>query len=135
MRNDLAHRCRFEAHDAIDEDRAVEIGFGEAVGFRHQLAMDAAVSETERIEVRCQMADDAIGADQHQRADRILRCAQRCRRRHLETRDLRAAFDLVANRALGFAVVARQSADEIADRCRSSFRRAESGGAHAGPPE
>ena len=76
--------------------------------------MDAAVSKAERIEVGGEMADDAIGSDQHQSADRILRRSERRGRRHLEAGNLCAALDLVADRTLGFAVVAGQCADEIA---------------------
>ncbi len=35
----------------VDEDRAVEIGLGEAVGLRLQLAVDLAIGEAERVEV------------------------------------------------------------------------------------
>ena len=81
---DLPHRRRLEAEHAVDEDRAVEVGVGEAVGLRLQLAMHLAVGEAERVEVGGQMAHDAIGADEHQGADRILRRPQRGGRRHLE---------------------------------------------------
>ena len=40
---DLAHGRRFEPEHAIDENRPVEIGVGEAVGFRHQFAMRLAI--------------------------------------------------------------------------------------------
>ena len=113
-RENLTHRRRAEAHDAIDEDRPIKVGFGKTVGFRQQLAMHAPIGEAERVEVGGEMADDAIGADQHQRADQILRCAQRRGGRHFETGDMRTPFDLVADRALGLGVVACQCGDEIA---------------------
>ena len=131
-RQDLSHGRRFEAHDVIDENRPVEIGFGEAVGFRQQFAMDAAIGNAERIEVGGKVADDAISADQHQGADRILRRAKRSGGRDLEARQLRTPFDLIANSALGCSVVARQRADEIAIGAgivQQRFERRRPGGA------
>lgn len=63
---------------AIDEDGAIKIGVGEAVGIGHQLAMNLTVGKTKRIEVGSgQMAHDAVGPDEHQGADGILGRAQR----------------------------------------------------------
>ncbi len=72
---DLAHRRRLETHHPIDEDRTVEVSVRKAVCFGQKLAVHAPVGKTQGIEIGGKMADDAIGADQHQRADRILRGA------------------------------------------------------------
>ena len=96
MRRICAHGRRLEAEHAVDEDRAVEVGVGEAVGFGLQLAVHLAVGEAERIEVGGEMAHDAIGADQHQRADAVLRRAQRGGRRHLEAERVRLGLQACA---------------------------------------
>jgi hypothetical protein len=56
--------CRQPEH-AIDEDRPVEVGLGEPIRLRLQLAMHLSVGEAERVEVGSQMAHDAIGANEH----------------------------------------------------------------------
>ena len=60
------------------------------------------------------MPHHAVGADQHQRADRILRGAQRGGRRHLEAEHVRALLQVVAQVALLGAVVAGERRDELA---------------------
>ena len=82
--HDLADGRHLEAQHLVDEDRAVEVGFREAVGLGPQLLVDLALGQAERIEVGGEMPHHAIGADQHQRADAVLRGAQRDRRAHLE---------------------------------------------------
>ena len=72
-RDDLAQRAVFEAEHVIEEDLAVEIGFGEAVGARIEFLAVARRLDAERIELGVKMAAHAVGADQHQRADRIAR--------------------------------------------------------------
>ena len=72
-RDDLAQGRELEAEHLVDEDPAVEIGFGEAVGARVELVLVLLRLEAERIEVGVEMAADAVGADQHQRADRVAR--------------------------------------------------------------
>ena len=116
---DLAHGRRLEAEHAVDEDRPVEVGVGEAVGLGLQLAVHLAVGEAERVEVGGEMAHDAIGADQHQRADRILRRPQRGGRRHLEAERVRLGLQVVADRALA-RPRSRRSARRRARRCSSS---------------
>ena len=111
---DLAHGRRLETEHAVDEDRPVEVGIREAVGLGLELAVHLAVGEAERIEIGGEMAHDAVGADQHQRADRILRGAQRGGRRHLESEHVRALLQVVAERALRRAVVAGERRDELA---------------------
>ena len=55
----------------VEEDRPIEIGVGEAVGARIEFFFVLRRREPERIEIGVEMAARAIGADQHQRADRI----------------------------------------------------------------
>ena len=69
--DDLAQRAVFEPEHVVEEDLAVEIGFGEAVGARIELFAVARGFDAERIEVGVEMAAHAVGADQHQRADGI----------------------------------------------------------------
>ena len=70
-RDDLAQGRVFEAEHVIEEDLAVEIGFGEAVGARIELFAVARRLDPERVELGVEMAAHAVGADQHQGADRI----------------------------------------------------------------
>src|ERR1700761_6536931 len=72
-RDDLAQRAVFEAQHVIEENLAVEIGLGEAVGARVELFAIARRLDAERIELGVEMAAHAVGADQHQRADGIPR--------------------------------------------------------------
>ena len=70
-RYDLVHRGDFEAQHIVDEDRAVHVRSGEAVGFRVQLRVRGVVAHAERIKLCDQVAANPVGADQHQRADGI----------------------------------------------------------------
>ncbi len=70
-RDDLAQRAIFQAEHVVEEDLAVEIGLGKAVGARIELFAVARRLDAERIEIGVEMAAHAIGADQHQRADGI----------------------------------------------------------------
>ena len=69
--------ARLEAQHIVDEDRPVEVGFGEAIGVGSSSWCALRSVEPERIEIGGEMAHDAIGADQHQRADASLSGAQR----------------------------------------------------------
>ena len=71
--DDLAHRREVEAEHLVEEDAAVEVGFGEAVGARIELLLVLLRLEFERIELGVEVAAHAVGADQHQRVDRIAR--------------------------------------------------------------
>ena len=74
QRQDLAQGRGFEAEDVVDEDRSVEIGLGEAVGLVAQLGVRQHLLEAERVEVGLEVAADAVGADDHQRAERVGDC-------------------------------------------------------------
>ena len=69
--DDLAHGAEFEAEHLVEENRPVEIGVAEAVGARIEFLLVLRRLEPERIEIGVEMAARAIGADQHQRADRV----------------------------------------------------------------
>ena len=66
-----------EPKHAIDEDLPCVVGFRESIGRRMQLLMVFRRLETKRIEIGVQMAAHAIGADHHQRVDRIAGGAQK----------------------------------------------------------
>ena len=68
-----AQRRELEPEHAVEEDRAVHVGIGEAVGARIELLLVLGRLEPERIEVGVEMAARPIGADQHQRMDRVAR--------------------------------------------------------------
>ena len=58
-----APRARgFHAQHAVDVDGLVELGFVEAVEIGIELRQRRLLAELQRIEVGCEMADDAIGA-------------------------------------------------------------------------
>ena len=69
--DDLADGAEFEPQHLVEEDRPVEIGLAEAVGARIELLLVLRRLEPERIEIGVEMAARPVGADQHQRADRI----------------------------------------------------------------
>ena len=87
----------FEAEHLVEEDPAVEVRFGEAIGARIELLLALLRLEPERIELGVEMAADAVGADQHQRVDRIPRRLLHVGRRKLDALGLRLALDLVAD--------------------------------------
>ena len=69
---DFADRAGLEAQHPVEVDRAVEVGFAEAVEFGGQFRIAGRQFDAQRIEVGLQMAAHAIAADQHQGADRIM---------------------------------------------------------------
>ena len=68
-RHDLADGGGIQPQHAVDEDRPVPVGFGEAVGRRVEFRVRLRLLQAERVELRVQMAAHAVAADQHQRAD------------------------------------------------------------------
>ena len=110
---DLPDRCRFEAQHVVDEDRPVVIGLHEAVGLGHQFGMDLLFGQAQRIEIGGEMAHDAVGPDQHQSADRILRRAQRCGHGEILAALRGACCQALANVLFGTGIVARQGPDDI----------------------
>ena len=70
--HDLAHRGLLEAQRPEQEDRAVEVGVGEAMIGWGEVRRHVHPRQAERVEPRREVAAHAIGADQHHRADRIV---------------------------------------------------------------
>ena len=70
---DFADRREFEPQHVVEEDLAVVIGFGETVMRRGELLVIDALLETQRIQIGMQVAAHAVGADHHQRMQRIAR--------------------------------------------------------------
>ena len=69
--DDLAHRAEFEPQHVVEENPAVEIGVGKAIAARIELLLVLRRFEAERIEIGVEMPARPIGANEHQRADRI----------------------------------------------------------------
>ena len=69
--DDLADARALEAQRAADPDRMVEVGIGEAVIGRGEVGRHLAALQAERVEPRREVPAHAIGADEHDRADRI----------------------------------------------------------------
>ena len=69
--DDLAHRRDFEPKYVVEEDRAIHVGLGEAVGFRVKLGVARGVAHPQRVDVGGKVAPDPVGPDNHQRADRV----------------------------------------------------------------
>ncbi len=113
-RDDLAHGREFETEHLVEENLAIEIGFGEAVGARIEFFLVLFRLEPERIELGVEMTADAVGADEHQRVNGIARRLLHVGGREFDAARLRLAFDLVADRLLGLGPVAVERGDEIA---------------------
>ena len=70
-RHDLAHAGPFAAEHAVDEDRAVPVVFAETVGCGVEFGMVFRFVQAQRVQPGIKMAAHPVGADQHQRADRV----------------------------------------------------------------
>src|SRR5579883_1209155 len=77
---DLAQGRGLKAEHAVDEDRPVVIGLGEAIGRGIEIGVIGPAHEAERIEIGDEVAAHAIGADEGERAQRIERRLARLRR-------------------------------------------------------
>ena len=115
-RDDLAQRAVFEAEHVIEEDLAVEIGFGEAVGARIEFFAVARRLDAERIELGVEMTAHAVGADQHQGADRIARRLVDVGGRQFGALGLRLGGKLGADRLLDGGPVAVQRRGQVVAR-------------------
>src|SRR5258708_13764527 len=78
--------------------------------------------EAERIEIGIEMPARAVGADQHQGADRIARCLLDFGGGDIDPCGLRSRLALVAERALGLAPIAIERRNELAARRRRPAR-------------
>ena len=112
-RDDLAHGAEFEPEHLVEEDLAVVVGLGEAVGARIELLVVLARLEPERIEIGVEVAADAVGADQHQRADRIARRLLHVGGGELDAGVLRLGAHLVADLLLGLGPLAVERGEQL----------------------
>ena len=74
--------------------------------------------ETERVEIGVEVTARAVGADQHQRVDRIARRLLDLGGGDVDAGRLRPRLDLVAERFLRLAPIAVERGDEVAARER-----------------
>src|SRR5580704_11395512 len=122
--DDLADGTEFKAQNLVEKNRTVEIGFAEAVGTRIELLLVLDRLEPERIEIGVKMAARPIGADQHQRPDRIPRRAFDIGRGKLDAAALRLRLDLDADAVADLGPVAVERRDKIAAGQRRPTRPA-----------
>ena len=76
-RDNLADGGELQPQHLVEEDLAVEVCIGEAVGARIELLLVLLRLDLERIELGMEMATHPVGADQHQRVNGIARRLQR----------------------------------------------------------
>ena len=115
-RDDFAQRAVFEAEHVVEEYLAVEIGFGEAIGARIEFFAIALRLDAERIELGVEMTAHAVGADQHQGADRIARRLVDVGGRQLGALGLRLGGELGADRLFDGDPVAVQRRGQFVAR-------------------
>ena len=120
--DDLAHRREIEAEHLVEENLAVEIGFLEAVGLRIEFGLVRLDRDLERIELGVEMAAHAVGADQHQRVNRIARRLLHIGRRQVYALGLRLRRNLFADLLFGSSPVAVQCGDQIPARAQWPVR-------------
>jgi hypothetical protein len=90
--------------------------FAEAVGARIELFAVARRLDAERIELGVEMAAHAVGADQHQRADRIARRLVHVGGGDVGALGLRLGGDLGADRLLDLRPVAVERRGQVVAR-------------------
>src|SRR5262245_31193129 len=113
-RENLAQGAEFEAEHAVEKDPAVGVRFAEAVGTRIEILLVMVRLETERVEIGVEVTARAVGADQHQRADRIARRLLDLGGGDVDARGLRPRLDLVTERPLRLAPIAVERGGELA---------------------
>jgi hypothetical protein len=69
--HDLAHRGMRQAQHIVDEDRAVHVGIRKTVGCGVEFRLVLGIALAQGIDIGGKMATDAVGADDHQGADRV----------------------------------------------------------------
>ena len=69
--HDLAHRAGLKAQHVVEEDRPVHVAGTEAVAFGREFGMRRVAGQAQRVEIGDQVAADAVGADDHQRAQAV----------------------------------------------------------------
>jgi len=70
---DLARRRRFETEDTVEKNRPIKIAVVESVKVRIELRKRRPRGKLQRIQFGSQMAHDAVGANELERAHRFLR--------------------------------------------------------------
>ena len=68
---DLPDRPMLKPQHVVEEDGPIHVGLGEAVGFRIELGMRGLVAHAQRVEIGNEVPPDPVGADQHERPDRV----------------------------------------------------------------
>src|SRR5271169_1175883 len=111
---DLTDRAEFEPQNFVEEDRTVEIGVGETIGARLELAFGLARLERQRIEIGVEMPARPIGADQHQGANGIAGGAFDIGRRNIDTARLCLRLHFAAERLAGFGPIAVERGNQFA---------------------
>jgi hypothetical protein len=69
--DDLAKRRLLEAEHVVEEELAIQVGIGEAVGLGVELRVMLVAGEPERVEVGQQVAAHPVGPDQHDDAQMV----------------------------------------------------------------
>ena len=111
--DDLAHGAELKAEHLVEKDRTVEVGFAEAIGAWVELFLVLRRFEPERIEIGVEVSAGAIGADQHQRADRVAGGAFDLGGGKLDAFGLRLRLHLPAEGLADFGPVAVERRDEF----------------------
>src|SRR5262249_2005807 len=114
--DNFAHRRELEAEHLVEVNLPVEITFREPVGARIEFLFVLLRFESEWIELGMEMAADAVGADQHQRVNRITRCLHHIGGGKLDTFGLRGRRNLLADLLFGLGPLAVESRNQIAAR-------------------
>ncbi len=114
--DDLAHGRELEPEHLVEEDAPVHVGVGKAVRLRIELLLVLLRLEPERVELGVEMPAHAVGADQHQRMDRIARRLLHVARGEIDAGRLCLLLDLVGEAPLGLGPLAVERGDQIAAR-------------------
>ena len=69
--DNLAHRGHFKPQHHVDEDRAIHIGIGKAIGCGVKFGVMTAFDNAQRVKVSGKVAANTVSADQHDGAHRI----------------------------------------------------------------
>ncbi len=112
----LAHGRELETQHLVDEDLAIEILLGEAVGRGMQLLVVLVGRDLQRIELGVQMAAHAIGANHHDRTHRIARRVLQLLLGEIDALGRRLALELVLEARLEPGPVAVERGHHFARR-------------------
>ncbi len=110
----LGNGREFEPEDVVDEDLSPVVGLGETIGGRVEVVFRFRRLEAERVEIGVEMAAHAVGADHHDRADRVPRRLLDARVADLGAARGRRLPDLLAEGALDRPPIAVEGGDQFA---------------------